>query len=69
MFVCGQMYGAVVVFYETVGSHPCLKEMSKALNVHEEVCRRRRRINSLGLGGKERQCECSLLAQLRVRAQ
>lgn len=32
-----QMYGSVVVFYETVSGHPCMKEMSKALNVHEDV--------------------------------
>jgi len=34
------MYGAVVVFYETVSDHPCMKEMSQALDVHEEVRKR-----------------------------
>ena len=32
------MYGAVVVFYETVEEHKCGKEMRQHLNIPEEVC-------------------------------
>ena len=31
------MYGAVVVFYETIGEHSCGKEMRKELNAPDEV--------------------------------